>query len=71
MINKNAARRANRAAKSRRGDGINSVRILAADDRCAVFCPTHDLRCSHPAHRFGQHFCPEELYGHRFYALAA
>ena len=45
----------NRAAKSRRGDGINSVRILAADGHCSEYCPDHDLRCVHPAHRFGQH----------------
>ena len=71
MINEKCPPAANRAAKLRRGDGINSVRILAADDQCTEYCSVHDLRCSHPAHRFGQHFCPEELYGHRFYALTA
>jgi hypothetical protein len=71
VTNKKRRPEANRAAKLRRGDDINSVRILAADDQCTEYCPTHDLRCSHPAHWFGQHLCPEELYGHRFYALAA
>ena len=71
MINKNRRPEAKRAAKSRRGDGINSVRILAADDQCTEYCLVHDLRCSHPAYRFSQRFCPEELYSHRFYALAA
>jgi hypothetical protein len=71
MIKEKRRPEANRAAKSRRGDGINSVRSLAVDDQCAEYCPTHDLRCTQPAHRFGQHSCPEELYNHRFYALAA
>ena len=71
MIDEKCRPVGNRAAKSRRGDDINSVRILAADDQCAEYRPAHDLRCAHPAHRFGQHLCPEELYSHRFYALAA